>query len=115
MTAQFLKWLKGLIAAGNVQPFYTSAPWRRARAEAIKHYHGECQRCRSQSPSVLTPATMVHHVKPVKAYPQYALDLFIIDEKTGKKQAQLIPLCHDCHAAVESASAAAEEQYPERW
>ncbi len=104
-----------LIASGDTQPFYTSAPWRKARAKAIKYYHGECQRCRSKSPSLLTPATMVHHVKAVKTHPQYALDLFIIDEKTGQKQAQLLPLCHDCHAAVESASAAAEELYPERW
>lgn len=115
MTSEFLAWLNKLIRDGNVQPFYTSAEWRHSRAKALKHYHGECQRCKSKTPSVLTAATMVHHVKPVKRYPQYALDMFVFNPQSGEYEPQLIPLCHDCHAAVESKVAALQEQYPERW
>lgn len=57
---------------------------------AMKYYHGECQRCKHEkTPSVLTPATMVHHVKPVKKYPQYALSLFVLMHKQGKKMLNL--------------------------
>lgn len=116
MTSEFLRWLVGLIRSGDVHPFYISTEWRRSRAKAMKYYHGECQRCKHEkTPSVLTLATMVHHVKPVKKYPQYALSLFVFNAQTGKKEAQLIPLCNDCHAAVESKTMKATEGYPERW
>lgn len=116
MTSDFLRWLVGLIRSGDVHPFYISTEWRKARAGAIKYYHGECQRCKHEKvPSVLTPATMVHHVKSVKKYPQFALSLFVFNSETGEKEAQLLPLCDACHAAVESKSAKAQESYPERW
>ena len=115
MTSEFLRWLTGLIRSGDIHAFYISSEWRKARAKAIKYYHGECQRCKSKTPSVLTPATMVHHIKPVKKYPQYALSLFVFNTQTGKKEQQLLPLCNDCHAAVESKTAKVNEDYPERW
>ncbi len=127
MTDNFYRWLKELIKSGNVHPFYISAPWRKARAEALKYYHWECQHCKNlKTPSVLTPATLVHHAKPLKRYPQYALSLFIYDKKTGKMIPQLIPLCGDCHAEChkpadktaekkQQSAIEANERYPERW
>ncbi len=123
MTETFYRWLKDLIKSGDIHPFYISAPWRKARAEALKYYHWECQHCKNlKTPSVLTPATLVHHAKPVKKYPQYALSLFIFDKKTGEKIPQLIPLCGDCHAEChksaekkQQAVVETNERYPERW
>ena len=116
MTTEFLKWLNSLIRSGDLHPFYISTEWRKSRTAAMKYYHGECQRCKNdKTPSILTPATMVHHVKSVKKYPQYALSLFVFNPKTGQKEAQLLPLCDACHAAVESKSGKANEEYPERW
>lgn len=116
MTDEFYKWLLELIKTGDLHNFYISTPWRKARLAALEFYHFECQRCKNEkTPSELTPATMVHHVKPVKKYPQYALSLFIYDKKTGKKVPQLIPLCHNCHAAAEKKQANENQKYPERW
>jgi len=114
VTAKFLSWLQALIRDGNVHPFYISTDWRKARAKAIKYWHGECYRCRyMKTPSTLVPATMVHHVRPVKKFPQYALSLFVVGQ-AGEQEIQLMPLCHDCHAAVEAQSKISAD-YPEKW
>lgn len=115
MTKRFYLWIKQLIAKGDVHPFYISAKWRAARAAAMQEHHGECYMCKhNKTPSRLTPATMVHHVKPLKQFPQHALDLYITDE-SGNKVIQLMPLCHDCHAEIESKAAENREKFPEKW
>ena len=122
MNSAFLKKLRQWIAAGEVYRFYISTPWRKVREETLRHYHYECQNCKAQSPSKLTRATMVHHVRPVLAYPQYALDMFVFDGKTGEKLPQLVPLCHACHELMHDRGfpgnaepETAAEPYPERW
>nr|DAU71472.1 MAG TPA: NinG recombination protein [Caudoviricetes sp.] len=117
MTAKFLIWLKRLIADGNVHPFYISAEWRKVRKKALEFYHYECQDCKKKTPSIIVKATMVHHKLPLKKYPQYALSLFVYDYKTGKTNAQLIPLCHTCHEEREGRikAKADNSRYPERW
>lgn len=114
MTRTFLAKLNKWIADGDVHPFYITGEWRKTRADVIEYWHGECYRCKHiKTPSELNAATMVHHVKPVKTHPELALSPFIIEN--GKRTIQLMPLCFDCHAAMESKAAEAEEAYPEKW
>ncbi|EGO8594514.1 HNH endonuclease [Enterococcus faecalis] len=68
--------------------FYGSSEWRRLRQQCLERDHYECQWCKqegkltTQYDSILE----VDHVKELKHYPQYALD---IDN--------LRTLCKDCH------------------
>lgn len=65
--------------------FYHSAKWKKVRAQAISRAHGLCQDCLARG--IITKADMVHHVKPLREYPEHALDLD-----------NLKPLCNACHA-----------------
>lgn len=65
--------------------FYHSAVWKKVRAQAIARAHGLCQDCLARG--IMTKADMVHHVKPLREYPEHALDLN-----------NLRPLCNACHA-----------------
>lgn len=114
MNRIFLLRLKKWISEGDTQPFYITTEWRKARLKAMELWHFECYRCRYiKQPSELSEATMVHHVKPVKDYPELALSLFITEN--GRSVIQLMPLCFNCHAAMESKAVRANEQYPEKW
>lgn len=64
--------------------FYHSAAWKKVRAQAMARAHGLCLDCLERG--VITDADMVHHIKPLREYPEYALD---IDN--------LKPLCNACH------------------
>lgn len=74
--------------------FYRSHKWKKKREEVLELYHHECQRCKERGK--LTKATTVHHEKPLKDYPELAFEIFLEDGTP-----QLIPLCFDCHEAIE--------------
>ena len=70
----------------------TSDRWRRLRRDVLSR-HPMCQRC--QDEGRLTPATEVHHVRPVE------------DGTTKAERARLLfvphnlrALCHSCHLAT---------------
>lgn len=60
--------------------FYKSDEWKRARKLALARCFGICQDCGGM-------AEMVHHIKPLREYPELAL-----------VQSNLKPLCNKCHA-----------------
>lgn len=65
--------------------FYKSKQWQKARALSIAAHYGLCQDCLAQG--TIKTADMVHHVKPLREFPELALD-----------QSNLRPLCNQCHA-----------------
>lgn len=60
-------------------PFYHTTAWKKARAERLRMDHGMCAECmRLYEAGLLRGprrATVVHHVKPLKEYPELALRL----------------------------------------
>lgn len=86
--------IRDLINSGRVAEFYNDRYWRNLAADIIEEHHNECQMCKAEHR--LTPATMVHHVKYLKEFPELAYSRTYIDD-TGAEQIQLLPLCHDCH------------------
>ena len=64
--------------------FYQGRPWRKVRSIALQRDHYLCQHCLQQKR--FTPATDVHHIKPLEDFPELGLDL---DNLTS--------LCWRCH------------------
>ena len=102
--------LKQLIRTGDLKDFYNSREWRRLSRSVIKEYHGECYRCRQNKR--YTKAVLVHHVKPLRDFPELAYKRFY------RGEIQLMPLCHDCHEREHQRGIYAENQKfttPELW
>lgn len=74
----------------ETDPFYKSAAWRRARASALMRDHYMCVECiAAKTRGVICKpraADLVHHIKPLKEYPELALELD-----------NLMSLCNRCH------------------
>ena len=85
----------------ETDPFYGAAAWKAARQQALDRDHGYCVKCRAAGRTTIDRygrswpvlATMVHHKKPRKEYPELEL---VLDN--------LESLCDDCHA----------EEHPEK-
>jgi len=92
------KWVQSLIETNNLHEFYTSSLWLQLRDEVLEEYHNECQDCKKRGK--YTRATIVHHVKHLRKFPQLALSKTYINEY-GQEQIQLKPVCKNCHEYVE--------------
>lgn len=68
----------------STDKFYHSDKWKNVRAQAMARAHGLCQDCLKRG--LLVNAEMVHHIKPLRDYPELGLDLN-----------NLKPLCNRCH------------------
>lgn len=75
---------KEQIAAGDVAAFRSSYAWKRTAKKAREFQHNECQDCRAHG--LYAPADEVHHMVPVEAAPERALDM-----------GNLRCLCRSCH------------------
>lgn len=64
--------------------FYKSTAWKKVRAQAMARAHYLCQDCLKRG--VINKAEMVHHIKPLREFPELALDIN-----------NLKPLCYKCH------------------
>lgn len=80
------------------QDFYRSRAWKNRSKKIRKYYKNKCQRCKSLGK--LTEATLVHHDKPLRDYPELAMEMYRIT-RDGRKVPQLIPLCDECHEIIE--------------
>ena len=90
------EWIRKISATSHRRwkAFYHTGQWKAKRLEILKRDHGECQRCRYRKrPAMYTPATVVHHIKHLKEFPELALT-----------DSNLESLCADCH----------EQEHPER-
>ncbi len=83
-----------IIKNGEFKKFYKSKQWRDMRLQALQRDKFECQRCNgsfgSNDEVKLTTATEVHHIKPIKEFPELCLAL-----------SNLVSLCHRCHDIIE--------------
>lgn len=91
------EWINELIEKDELWRFYKSREFMRLREEVLREQHYECQICRAKGK--ITKATVVHHVKHVRDYPELALSKYYIDEY-GNKQRNLIGVCSPCHNRV---------------
>lgn len=85
-------WVLSLIAEDNLHAFYTSAPWESERESVLIASKRRCYDCERKTPALVTRATTVHHVHPLRERPDLALSR--LDEH-GRRQ--LVPLCPGCH------------------
>lgn len=88
--------IRTLIANGCIEDFYKDWSWRKLALQIIREHHKECAKCREAHR--LTRATLVHHVKPLKQYPELAYSRTYKD--ADGEHMQLMPLCHDCHECI---------------
>lgn len=78
----------------ETDPFYSTGAWKRIRRRALDRDHGYCVWCRRAGRKTIdrsgrpvpVRATMVHHIKPRREYPELALTLD-----------NLVSLCDACH------------------
>lgn len=106
--------LRNLISEGKVSKFYESRQWKQLSRQVIAEYHGECFLCRQQKK--LTKAVLVHHVRPLREYPELAYSRTYQDK--GGEYIQLMPLCFDCHERIHRRGAYAKPagyQNEEKW
>lgn len=71
--------------------FYHSAAWERARDAALERDHYLCQHCLEAG--VITPATMVHHIKELTPST-------VSDPDIATNPDNLVSLCDRCHKKV---------------
>ena len=86
MTTKFLKWLQGLIARGDVHPFYCTTQWIDLSRQVLEMDKHECQICKQRGR--YHRAELVHHVNHVRDAPALALDLYYKDAD-GQQQRNL--------------------------
>lgn len=86
------------IRAGDVAAFRSSYAWRTTAQKMRDFQHNECQDCRARG--LYAPAEEVHHLLPVEAAPERALDA-----------TNLRCLCRSCHRLAHEEAALT----PERW
>lgn len=96
-----LEEIQTLVNKGNEHAFYVSREWKDVRKELLNRDNNECQRCKGKfvvdhhpiKKVCVTKARYVHHIKPMKDYFSYALDMD-----------NLVSLCFSCHEIVEGRS-----------
>ncbi|WP_342477796.1 HNH endonuclease signature motif containing protein [Paenibacillus sp. FSL H7-0350] len=79
--------------------FYKSTAWERARELALIRDNRLCQHCLKRKR--LTPADMVHHIKPISECPDLSLTLD-----------NLLSLCNGCHNKEHGVEGKKEEVVP---
>lgn len=94
MISNPIEYLKQLLKTGDYRKFYRIRAWRMLRKQVLSDDHNECQSCKAKG--MYTKADTVHHVKYVHKHPDLTLSKHYIDDD-GKKQRQLVSLCHRCH------------------
>lgn len=100
ITINRLEWIQSLINEDRLEEFYTWSAWRKVRLAALKRDNFECQNCKRNGrlTLLLKPGEVDsrkckgigHHVKPLKQYPELALDVNNIESE-----------CWACHNEIE--------------
>ena len=96
---------------GSDMRFYKSKGWLNQRREILTGVCFVGQICKQRGR--YCRANTVHHVKPLKGYPELALADWYEDD-TGRHR-QLISLCRDCHEAVHDNRIRIEPITLEQW
>lgn len=117
LAPQELEELRRLIADGKEHAFYDWGKWHRERAFVLRQDRYECQMCKARGR--YRAAVLVHHVQHLKARPDLALQMWVVDEN-GELRRQLVSLCRACHELCHperqrSRCRAPRFETPERW
>lgn len=96
MTPQMFEFIEECIANNREIMFYKTTEWKRLRQTVLRMDKRECQMCKERGLHVR--ATHVHHVKPLKLFPELALSL--VHQGEHGEERQLVSLCHACHEQV---------------
>ena len=112
MTQEEIEYTKRCIQE-DVHRFYIWRKWIRVRNQVLEIDKFECQDCRKNG--IYKKATTVHHCQFLRLHPETALDIEYIFN--GKRQRNLISLCHECHEARHGYRKRKEEEplTEERW
>ena len=89
--------IRQLIADDRLDQFYKEWYWRTLALRIIREHRKECQMCKAEHK--LTRATLAHHVKHLRDYPELAYE-----------PSNLMPLCHDCHERIHERGIYARER-----
>lgn len=99
---ELVQWITTLIRRDKIVVFYKSAAWRHLRTETLEEQHNECQMCKANGSFEV--ATMVHHIKYVREYPQLALT-----------KSNLMALCDECHYQIHHTIKYKKQLNDEKW
>lgn len=97
MTEEQLRHVKDCVRRNDMHAFYDWPPWGKIRRQVLALDKFECQRCKEHGR--YERATVAHHQKFVRKYPELALDIWYVDA-TGKRQRNIISLCNECHEII---------------
>lgn len=90
-------YIRRLIRDNKLEKFYFTEDWKELREDVLDFFNNECQECLKKGR--YTEADCVHHVNEVRNRPDLALSRYFTDSE-GKRQANLVPLCNQCHNIV---------------
>ena len=104
MTADIYRKLQKFIKDDTLIKFYKLGVWKKIRRVRIELDNFECQECKRNG-KVGKP-DMVHHIKTVKEYPRFALQLNNLET-----------LCNSCHNKEHPEKLEQKEKFTieERW
>lgn len=109
--------IEQLAKHNNLKVFYNSWAWRTLSHHVMEQQHYECYYCRQRGG--YRRAVVVHHVKPLKAFPWLAYSLTYTDPVSNVTTPQLVALCRECHERVHGRTAGQHKQHNnitvERW
>lgn len=105
--------LRQMISNNDLSSFYNSSSWRNLSKYVIHKFNNECYQCKIRGK--YAPAEVVHHVRQLKLYPEFAYELTYLDNN-HVEQLQLIPLCRECHEREHNRLHKPQQQLTEeRW
>ena len=100
----FINQVKRWIEEDKQIYFYHNSKWLKLRQEVLHAYHNECVLCKMDgkitNKSKSNRSLECHHMYELELYPEYCLSPIIIDPITGKKIANIIPLCTAHHLQI---------------
>ena len=102
----FIKQVKKWIEGDKQIYFYHNSKWLRLRQEVLHAYHNECVLCKLDGKitthSKANRGLECHHMYELELYPEYCLSPIVTDIVTGKKIANIIPLCAAHHLQIQN-------------
>ena len=107
--------IKELRGKGELWRFYHDKAWVRLSKQVRAEQNNECWFCRKRGK--YSPAELVHHIRELKEYPQYAYSRYVTGWD-GVDRVNLVAVCRSCHEHIHGRSAGGNVRHftnTERW